>query len=112
VSLPGGVFSAAGAGVKTSCSSSPRQSTDRIWYYDLSDVKVGKKTPFTLDWLEEFFRLLPDRTDSERSWTPPAPARVIEQDLGQWKDRLAQLRRAGDEAAIAEAEVRISAAQS
>ncbi|MBI3015419.1 MAG: N-6 DNA methylase, partial [Candidatus Tectomicrobia bacterium] len=28
-----------------------------------------KKTPFTLDRFEEFFRLLPDRGGSERSWT-------------------------------------------
>ena len=32
-------------------------------------MKVGKKTPFTLDRFEEFFRLLPERVDSERSWT-------------------------------------------
>src|SRR5205814_46891 len=45
------------------------QPTERIWYYDLSDIKVGKKTPFTLDRFTEFFRLLPERADSERSWT-------------------------------------------
>ena len=43
--------------------------TERIWYYDLSDVKVGKKTPLTLGHFEEFFRLLPERADSEHSWT-------------------------------------------
>jgi type I restriction enzyme M protein len=70
VSLPGGVFTAAGAGVKTNLLFFTKgKSTERIWYYDLSDIKVGKKTPFTLDRFEDFFRLLPSRGDSERSWT-------------------------------------------
>jgi type I restriction enzyme M protein len=43
--------------------------TERTWYYDLSDVKVGKKSPLTLSHFEEFFRLLPDRGESARSWT-------------------------------------------
>lgn len=38
-------------------------------YYDLSDIKVGKKTPLTMDRFDEFFRLLPTRGDSDRSWT-------------------------------------------
>lgn len=49
VSLPGGVFSTAGAGVKTNLLFFTRgRKTERIWYYDLSWVKVGKKTPLTL----------------------------------------------------------------
>lgn len=45
VSLPGGVFSTAGAGVKTNLLFfSKGKKTQRIWYYDLSNVKVGKKT--------------------------------------------------------------------
>ncbi len=49
VSLPGGVFSTAGAGVKTNLLFMTKgQKTERIWYYDLSHVKVGKKTPMTL----------------------------------------------------------------
>jgi len=49
LSLPGGVFSAAGAGVKTNLLFFTKgRKTERIWYYDLSQVKVGKKTPFTL----------------------------------------------------------------
>lgn len=49
VSLPGGVFSTAGAGVKTNLLFFTRgKKTERIWYYDLSHVKVGKKTPMTL----------------------------------------------------------------
>jgi type I restriction enzyme M protein len=49
VSLPGGVFSTAGAGVKTNLLFFTKgKKTERIWYYDLSHVKVGKKTPMTL----------------------------------------------------------------
>lgn len=49
VSLPGGVFSTAGAGVKTNLMFFTKgKKTERIWYYDLSHVKVGKKTPLTL----------------------------------------------------------------
>ena len=70
VSLPGGVFSSAGAGVKTNLVFFDKgKQTEQIWYYDLSDVKVGKKTPLTLAHFEEFFRILPERADSERSWT-------------------------------------------
>jgi len=70
VSLPGGAFVNAGAGVKTDLLFFTKgQPTERIWYYDLSDVKVGKKTPLTADRFEDFFRLLPARADSERSWT-------------------------------------------
>jgi len=43
--------------------------TEKIWYYDLSDIKVGKKSPLTQAHFEEFLRLLPGRTDSEHSWT-------------------------------------------
>ena len=49
VSLPGGVFSTAGAGVKTNLLFFTKgRRTKNIWYYDLSHVKVGKKTPLTL----------------------------------------------------------------
>ena len=40
-----------------------------IWYYDLSDLKVAKKSPLTLDHFADFFKLLPTRADSDRSWT-------------------------------------------
>ena len=70
VSLPPGVFSSAGAGVKTNVLFFTRGGpTERVWYYDLSDIKVGKKTPLTADRFDEFFRLLPERADSEHSWT-------------------------------------------
>lgn len=70
VSLPPGAFVNAGAGVKTNLLFFTKgKPTEKIWYYDLSDIKVGKKTPLTLAHFEEFFRLLPTRADSERSWT-------------------------------------------
>lgn len=70
VSLPGGVFTAAGAGVKTNLLFFAKGGpTEKIWYYDLSDIKVGKRTPFTVDRFEDFFRLILDRGDSDRSWT-------------------------------------------
>ncbi|MBU2610360.1 MAG: N-6 DNA methylase [Chloroflexota bacterium] len=70
VSLPGGVFTAAGAGVKTNLIFFTKgKPTEKIWYYDLSDIKVGKKTPLTSDRFDDFFKLLPSRADSERSWT-------------------------------------------
>jgi type I restriction enzyme M protein len=79
VSLPGGVFTAAGAGVKTNLLFFTKgQPTEKIWYYDLSDIKVGKKTPFTRDNFADFFRLLPERADSERSWTVDITARRAE----------------------------------
>jgi type I restriction enzyme M protein len=70
VSMPGGIFTAAGAGVKTNLLFFTKgKPTEKIWYYDLSDVKVGKKTPFTREKLRGFFELLPSQGDSDRSWT-------------------------------------------
>lgn len=70
ISLPGGVFTTAGAGVKTNLIFFTKgKPTEKIWYYDLSDIKVGKKTPITVDKFEEVFKLLPSRADSPRSWT-------------------------------------------
>ena len=72
VSLPPGTFVNAGAGVKANLLFFTKGNpTERIWYYDLSDVKVGKKSPLTVGHFEEFFRLLPEWADSERSWTVP-----------------------------------------
>ena len=72
VSLPGGAFVNAGAGVKTNLIFFTKGGhTEKIWYYDLSDIKVGKKSPLTIAHFEEFFKLLPERKDSERSWTVP-----------------------------------------
>jgi type I restriction enzyme M protein len=76
VSLPGGVFTAAGAGVKTNLLFFTRgKPTEKIWYYDLSERKVGKKNPLVLDDFKEFFALLPARGDSDRSWTVDFTAR-------------------------------------
>lgn len=70
VSLPPGTFVNAGAGVKTNLLFFTRgRPTWRTWYYDLSAVKVGKKTPLTLAHFEECLRLQPERADNERSWT-------------------------------------------
>ena len=70
VSMPGGVFTAAGAGVKTNLIFFTKgKPTEKIWYFDLSDVKVGKTRPFTLEKFDEFFGLWPKRAGSDRSWT-------------------------------------------
>lgn len=76
VSLPGGVFTAAGAGVKTNLLFFTRgKPTEKIWYYDLSDRKVGKKTPLTVEDFKEFFELLRTRADSKKSWALDFTAR-------------------------------------
>jgi len=127
VSLPAGVFTAAGAGVKTNLLFFTKgRPTQKIWYYDLSDLKVRKKSPLTLAHFEEFFRLLPQRADSERSWTvdlderkrrAAEEARPLKeqsaakaQETAQWNERLKELKRAArrDDAAIAEAEAKLA----
>lgn len=76
VSLPGGVFTAAGAGVKTNLLFFTKgKATEKIWYYDLSDIKVGKKTPLTLDRFQGFFDGLNTKPEGERSWTVDFAAR-------------------------------------
>ena len=86
------------------------ETTEKIWYYDLSDIKVGKRTPLTESHFDEFFRLLPTQGDSERSWTiditerkavaeeKSAPfkqkAAVIEEEIRELKDRLTALKKA------------------
>ena len=70
VSLPAGVFRQAGAGVKTNLLFFNKgAATASIWYYDLSGVKVTKKNPLTLANFAGFFELLPERADSELSWS-------------------------------------------
>ena len=70
ISLPAGVFTQAGAGVKTNLLFFDKgKQTERIWYYDLSDLKVNKGNPLTAAHFKEFFELLPTRADSENSWT-------------------------------------------
>lgn len=128
VSLPGGVFTAAGAGVKTNLLFFTKgKPTKKIWYYDLTDFKVLKKTPLMLKHFEDFFRLLPDRADSPLSWTvdieerkrlasdESQPFKDIahkkSQEAAQWKDRLIELKKAKprNEAAITEAEEKVKA---
>jgi type I restriction enzyme M protein len=125
VSLPAGVFAAAGGNVKTNLLFFTKGSpSEKVWYYDLSGVKVGKKSPLTLSHFDEFFQLLPDRADSERSWTVDIAerkrkaaqesepfkrqAKAKEQEAQQWKDRVAALKKARDQdgAALEEAETR------
>ncbi len=70
LSLPAGVFAAAGAGVKTNLLFFTKgERTKKIWYYDLTDIKVRKKTPLTVEHFEDFFRLLPELAASDLSST-------------------------------------------
>lgn len=71
LSLPAGVFSSAGtSGTKTSVVFFTKgKRTERVWFYDLSNVKVGKTRPLTHDSLDGFLQLLPTKAASARSWT-------------------------------------------
>jgi type I restriction enzyme M protein len=70
LSLPPKVFANAGAASKTNLLFFTKgEPTKEIWYYDLSDLNIMKKQPLTIEHFEEFFRLLPDRANSERSWS-------------------------------------------
>jgi len=94
LSLAGGVFSSAGAGVKTNLVFFTKgRPTETIWYYDLSELKVGKKTPLTQAHFEEFFKRLPTRSDSERSWTVPFAARNQQalEEARPFRERAAEL---------------------
>jgi len=72
VSLPIGAFVNAGATIKTNLLFFTKgQATQSIWYYDLSNFKVTKKTPLTLEHFKDFFHLLPHRATSTRSWSVP-----------------------------------------
>lgn len=72
VSLPPGTFSQAGGGVKANLLFFTKgKPTERIWYFDISDIKVTKKSPLTLTHFEDFIKLLPSKAESERSWTVP-----------------------------------------
>lgn len=74
VSLSGGIFTAPKVRVKTNrLFFTKGQPTEKIWYYDLSDIKVRKKKPFTLDKFEDFFRLLPPAAKVTEAGPSPAP---------------------------------------
>ena len=45
------------------------EPTKEIWYYDLSDIKVTKRNPLTSKHFEDFFKRMPKREESEKSWT-------------------------------------------
>jgi type I restriction enzyme M protein len=128
VSLPAGVFTAAGAGVKTNLLFFTKgQPTRKIWYYDLSDVKVRKKTPLLMKHFDDFFRLLPARADSDASWTldlderkrtASAEARPFKeratrkgQEAAQYAERVKELKKAKpvDEPVLAAAEEQVRA---
>ena len=92
VSLPAGVFTAAGAGVKTNLLFFTKgQPTQNIWYYDMTDIKVLKRTPLDLKHFDDFFRLLPKRADSELSWTVNMDERkrAAKEEARQYKEQSA-----------------------
>jgi len=126
VSLPGGVFTAAGAGVKTNLLFFTKgRQTRNIWYYDLSELKIRKKIPLLLKHFEEFLRLLPSRAGSDLSWTvdlverkrvAAEDARPLKeqstaksQQAAQWSQRLADLKKARprDDPAIGAAQAKV-----
>ena len=123
LSLPAGVFTAAGAGVKTNLIFFTKGGpTRKIWYYDMSDVKVRKKIPLTIKHFDEFFSLLPHQADGETSWVvdieqrrrnatdeakpfkDEAAAKLREAE--KWKLKLKEFKKAAnrDDAKISEAE--------
>jgi type I restriction enzyme M protein len=70
LSLPSGVFVSAGASVKTNLVFFTKGGpTEKIWYYDLSDLKVAKKKPLTLGHFDDFSAQLPTRAATAKSWT-------------------------------------------
>jgi type I restriction enzyme M protein len=91
----------------------PGKPTEKIWYYDLSALKIGKRTPLILEKFEEFFQLLPSRADSASSWTvdiaerkrqaseKSAPlkeeAEVLLQEAKQLREQLAMLTKANQQ---------------
>ena len=73
ISLPQNVFVNAGAGVKTNLLFFTKgKSTEKVWYYDMSNIKVRKKLPFTLDKFDDFLKRLSSDKEkdkiSDNSW--------------------------------------------
>ena len=122
VSLPGGVFTAAGAGVKTNLLFFTKgRPTTQIWYYDLSALKVAKRQPLSFEeHFKDFIERLPTRSASERSWTvdftarqrhavaTAAPFKAQAQqktdEAAQWKARLIDLKQRNPRHPAAETE--------
>jgi type I restriction enzyme M protein len=73
LSLPPNVFVNAGAGVKTNLLFFTKgKKTEKIWYYDMSHIKVLKKSPFTIDKFDDFFKRVTSSKEedkvSDKSW--------------------------------------------
>lgn len=69
VSLPEGVFANAGTTLKTNLLFFTKgKPTEKIWYYDLSDLKVSKKNLLSLEDFEDFFKRLPTKSIGFQSW--------------------------------------------
>ena len=75
VSLATGVFTTAGAGVKTNILFFKKgKPTKAIWYYEVlpeERERFTKTAPVTLGHFDGFFKLLKRRADSDHSWTVP-----------------------------------------
>ncbi|MCW5858607.1 MAG: N-6 DNA methylase [Caldilineales bacterium] len=70
ISLPSGTFVNAGASIKTDILFFIKgELTEKIWYYDLSDIKISKTEPLTAEHFAGFFNLMPGLADSDRSWS-------------------------------------------
>ena len=73
VSLAPGVFTTAGAGVKTNILFFKKgKPTKEIWYYEVlpnERDRFTKTMPLTLSHFDEFFKLIRRRADSAHSWT-------------------------------------------
>jgi type I restriction enzyme M protein len=131
VSLPGGVFTAAGAGVKTNLLFFTKgKSTEKIWYYDLTGVKVRKKAPLLVSHFDDFFKRLTNFEDSELSWTVDIVERkkqaqveceplrkdltAKKQKAARWKEKVAELKKVEgklrDQKAIENAQTNFKAA--
>ena len=97
VNLPAGAFTAAGAGVKTNLLFFTKgRPTERVWYYDLSDVKVGKKTPVTREQIEvknyDLKAVNPNAKVVEDTRTPEELLDLIEAKGREVAEALASLR--------------------
>lgn len=69
VSLPWWVFTSTWAWVKTNLLFFQKwEKTDKVWYYDMSDIKVNKWHPLTFEKFEEFLKLYKTRKETDKSW--------------------------------------------
>ena len=127
VSLPAGVFTAAGAGVKTNLLFFTKgEPTRKIWYYDLSELKIRKKIPLMLKHFEDFLQLLPTRADGILSWSVDMDERkrvaaeearplkeraaAKSQEAAQWSQRIGEMKKVQprDDRGIEQAETKVN----